>query len=873
MIGKTISHYKIIEKLGEGGMGVVYKAEDTKLDRIVALKFLTPQAIGSDEDKDRFVQEAKAAAALNHPNICTIYEIDEVDGRSFIAMECVEGQSLKERIGKGLLSLDEALDIVLQIADGLHEAHEKGIVHRDIKPANIMLTGKSQAKIMDFGLAKSPGRAKLTKTHTTIGTVAYMSPEQSRAEKVDHRTDIWSLGVVLYEMLTGRQPFAGDYEQAIVYSILNNSPEPVTALRSGLPMDLERIVNKALTKNADARYQHIDDMQVDIKSTRAESQTGDAQVIEKKPVMKLRIGALLSALVIVILLLTVLEYLWVRDDEKGLQIARTTPLTSAPGLETNPTWSPDGTRIAYESNESGNWDVWVHQLQAGRKVNLTADYDGYDGKPVWSPKGDRIAFISDRDEGGVFVMPSIGGIPRRVLQTKLSPFGPYFNLASPIEWSPDGTKLLCISLDGGMSTFPAEGGMPSALDLPGSKMFLDVAWSSTGDRIAATDITGTGTSVSTIYTMKPDGSYLQALTDGNYMEHYPVWSSEGDKLFFVSDRMGSRDVWFFSIDVNGGAAGPAKQLTSGVGVGTIALSADGKKLVYSKFIERSDIWAIPIGSDSMLTMDDAVRITSENDLIEFHSISPDGEWIVFDSNRSGNQDIWIMRKDGSGLRQITTHEAHDWFPQWSPDGERIAFYSIRSGNRDIYTIPVLGGVITQLTTSPELDWTPVWSPDGRELAYSSGYYPDNTNLWIVPSDGGEPRQLTFAESPDAFPVWAPNGRTIAFARGFVTYVELYLLAAEGGEPVKLTDNQWAFLAPQFWSKDGGTIYTVGMREGHIGDALWAISTTSGEARSLVDFKGSLSEPYYALSMDGERLYFTMWERLGDLWMAELSVEE
>ncbi len=873
MIGKTLSHYKILEKLGEGGMGIVYKAEDNRLDRTVALKFLAPQAIGSDEDKERFMQEAKAAAALNNPNICTIFEIDEVDGQSFIAMECVEGVSLKTRIGTGPLKVDEALGVAQQIAAGLHEAHEKGIVHRDIKPANIMITGKGQVKIMDFGLAKSPGRAKLTKTHTTVGTVAYMSPEQSRGEKVDQRADIWSLGIVLYEMLTGRLPFAGDYEQAVVYAILNNSPEPVTALRSGIPLELERIVNKALSKKPDERYQHIDDMLVDLKSIQAESQTGGMRTIDKKPSMKLRVGALLVSVIVVVLLLTVLEVLWVRDEQIVLKITRTTPLTSAPGLETNPSWSPDGTRIAHESNESGNWDIWVQQLHAGSKVNLTADYEGYDGKPVWSPKGDKIAFISERDEGGVFVIPAIGGIPRRAMQVEFSPYGPYFNMASPIEWSPDETKLLCITLGGGMFTFPTEGGNPSALNLPRSHMFLDVAWSPVGDRMAATDVTGTGSSVSTIYTMKPDGSDLHSITDGNHMEQHPVWSTGGDKLFFVSDRMGSRDIWFYSVDANGRASGPAKQLTSGVGVGTIALSVDGKKLVYSKIIERSDIWAVPIVPNKILTMNDAIRITSENDLIEFHSISPDGEWIAFDSNRSGNQDIWIMHKDGSNLRQITTNEAHDWYPQWSPDGERIAFYSMRSGNRDIFTIPVLGGAVRQITADPEDDRLPMWSPDGREIAYLSGHYPNDSSIWIVSSDGGEPRQLTFGEPQDGYPVWSPDGRTIVFGRSFVTYTELYVVSSEGGEPVKLTSLEWVFLAPRLWSKDGGTIYALGARRGFVLDALWAVSADTGEARCLLDFKGSLSEPYFAMSMNDERLYFTMWERLGDLWMAELSVEE
>ncbi|MEE9168121.1 MAG: protein kinase [bacterium] len=275
MIGKTISHYEILEKLGAGGMGVVYKAQDTKLDRFVALKFLPPHLSQSEEEKKRFIHEAKAASALDHPNICTIYEIDETeDGQMFIAMACYEGESLKDRIERGPLPLDECIDIAIQAAQGLAKAHSKKIIHRDIKPANILLTEDGQIKIVDFGLAKLAGRTMLTKEGATLGTVAYMSPEQAQGEQVDHRTDIWALGAVLYEMVTGRQPFAGDYEQAVVYSIINEDPEPLTGLRSDVPMALEQVVNKCLDKNPEERYQHVDEMPADFRSLRKELEPG-----------------------------------------------------------------------------------------------------------------------------------------------------------------------------------------------------------------------------------------------------------------------------------------------------------------------------------------------------------------------------------------------------------------------------------------------------------------------------------------------------------------------------------------------------------------------------------------------------------------------
>ena len=266
MIGKTISHYKILSKIGEGGMGVVYKAEDLKLRRTVALKFLPPELIRDEAATKRFMHEAQAASALQHHNICTIHEIDEApDGRLFIAMDCYEGETLKQKTANRPLAIDEAIDIVVQVAEGLGEAHGAGMMHRDIKPANVMLTDKGIVKILDFGLAKLGGQTKVTKTGTTLGTIAYMSPEQARGDKVDHRTDVWSLGAVLYEMITGRPPFRGDYEPAVLYSILNENPEAMTALRSGVPLELERVTNRCLAKDPAERYQTAGDFSADLR--------------------------------------------------------------------------------------------------------------------------------------------------------------------------------------------------------------------------------------------------------------------------------------------------------------------------------------------------------------------------------------------------------------------------------------------------------------------------------------------------------------------------------------------------------------------------------------------------------------------------------
>jgi serine/threonine protein kinase len=287
LIGKTVSHYKIISKLGEGGMGVVYKAEDTKLERTVALKFLSSQSLGSQDEKSRFVREAQAAAALDHPNICTVYEIDEAGGHTFISMAYVDGGSLKDRIDQGPLDVAETLDIISQVAMGLAKAHEKIIVHRDIKPANILMTRDGIARIVDFGLAKLEGRTKVTRAGTTVGTVAYMSPEQARGDDVDHRTDIWSLGVMLYEMLTGVRPFPGDHEAAVIYRIVNEDPAPLDDHREGISSELQEIVNRALAKDASGRYGSVIEMLEDLQRVAGEVTAG-------APAMNAVIGRLLE---------------------------------------------------------------------------------------------------------------------------------------------------------------------------------------------------------------------------------------------------------------------------------------------------------------------------------------------------------------------------------------------------------------------------------------------------------------------------------------------------------------------------------------------------------------------------------------------------
>jgi Tol biopolymer transport system component len=294
------------------------------------------------------------------------------------------------------------------------------------------------------------------------------------------------------------------------------------------------------------------------------------------------------------------------------------------------------------------------------------------------------------------------------------------------------------------------------------------------------------------------------------------------------------------------------------------------KLAYTKVVERSNIWSIPIVPDRTLTLDDALPITSENNYIEIISVSPDGKWIAFDSNQRGNQDIWVMRKNGSELRQLTTNTAHDWAPCWSPDGRQIAFHSLRRGNRDLYVMPVSGGAVTPLTSHSAEDFIPIWSPDGEKIAFASNRS-GNMDVWVVPSSGGESIQLTFHEAQDFLMLWSPDGKQLVFSSKRTGRCELFLIPSEGGNPVQLTQGAWLEFSPHFWTADGQTIYATGQGgPGNEGSNMWAISVSDGTARPLMDFRGSLKELSHWLASDGERIYFPLWERVGDLWVAEFS---
>jgi len=482
MIGSTISHYKIIEQLGEGGMGVVYKAEDLKLERSVALKFLAAHLLNDDEAKARFLREAKAAAALHHPSICPVYEIDEVDGKTFLAMAFLKGETLEDRIAKGPLPLKDALDIARQVAEGLQAAHAEGIVHRDIKPANILVSPEGRATIMDFGLARLTEASKLTRADQTVGTAAYMSPEQMQGGEVDHRSDLWAHGCVLYEMVAGARTFQGEYAQALAYEIVNQAPEPLTAVRSGVPMELEFVVGKCLEKDAASRYQNASEIAVDLRNLQDKLKSGRSTILRTaslatgvpatlstgqtlSPIEALPSDAVVvrrsrQRLLQILLAVTVVALfglLFVYTTEAPLEKKPVRRFSFAPParLDTGRTTagvaiSPNGRHIAFSAAGS----LWVQDLDQDEPRRLA----GTEGAllPFWSPDSELIAFAA-------------GGELRRIsVQGGASGFICPLPSALFYEgtWSPNGESIVFSSGTGGPAVLhevSSQGGPPDVL--------------------------------------------------------------------------------------------------------------------------------------------------------------------------------------------------------------------------------------------------------------------------------------------------------------------------------------------------------------------------------------------------------------------------
>jgi serine/threonine protein kinase/Tol biopolymer transport system component len=889
MVGRTISHYKILSRLGAGGMGVVYKAEDTRLERPVALKFLNLATDTGDESRARFEREARAAAALDHPNICTVYEIDEAEGRPFIAMAFLEGETVQQLAEKSPLTIDDVLELGVQVAKGLAAAHEKGVVHRDIKSANLMVvratTGSEpQLKIMDFGLAQlAAGAAKLTQDGSTLGTAAYMSPEQSRGEKVDQRSDLWSLGVVLHEMLTGQMPFRGEYQQAVVYSILHEEPQPITALRSGVDLELERIVLKTLQKDQEDRYQSAVDLLVDLRALKKQRDSGATQVGKSAYVTAVappaaagsamrsaptdgsgsaqrfsrwkQYGIIGVAAVVLVTLGALATRLWgpYSPADRSLPPA-VTPITSDAGTESFATFSPDGSQVAFvwDGQSQDNPDIYIRIVhEGGQPLRLTSD-PAPESSPAWSPDGRSIAFVRhQRRESAVFLVPPIGGTERKLTDIAIR------GRVTPdrlLAWSPDG-QTLAIAQQGGPGPGPGGpgGGPNGAWDPNAPARARPPAEGSRPeqppdrpppDRQRDPRRRGNPGGIR-LYDVQSGQSTQLDLTgmsgDRRARVHSPVFSPDGAHLAFVQGAGPlAGDIYVMPAD-GGGTPRPVTDDESQIQ--GLAWAEDGSIVFSSDRAGVTRLWRARVGPLGGAVL--PVLGPGENATLP--ATAKQGRRLAY-TRAERDLNVWQLDvghgPDMMKPKAIVASTRQDHSPQFSSDGSRIAFVSDRSGSNELWVADAEGSSAVKLTSyGGPIVASPSWSPDGAEIALQviSG---NRFDVDVVPVSGSSTRRLTKGDAGGSLPFWSHDGEWIYVtlredglckipARGGEVVHESHRLASEGGSAQESMDGTLLYFAKR---RFGGGLWQVPV-EGGAEIALPREVMPAGRGRWVVTEKG------------------------------------
>jgi len=758
--GRTISHFRIGERLGSGGMGVVYEAEDIRLGRPVALKFLAPELVRDPAAKARFLTEARAASALDHTNLCSILEIGESeDGLLFVAMPRYDGESLERRIDRGPLPVEEALDITVQAARGLAKAHAHGIIHRDVKPGNLFVTRDGVVKILDFGIAKLTGETGHTKLGAILGTPFYMAPEQALGETVDARADVWSLGVVLYEMLAGRRPFTGGTGAAVVHAVLHRAPEPLTSLRPEVPAAIDRLIGSMLAKDPGQRPDAAEVL-AELRNALGIPTTGSLSAsVHRRPRRRLgwpgwaaAAGAAALAAGIAFGILA-----WLRGGAApALLPGQIVRLTDLQGSETFPSLSPDGTYFVYTKIDD-NADLFLQRLAEGTPFNLTAGSPADDYQPAFSPDGQQIAFRSDRDGGGIFLMGATGESVKR-----LTDFG--YNPA----WSPDGREI-AVSTEGAFD--PRTRSSTSQIVLvdvaTGTQRPLAVpdgiqpAWSPHRLRIAFWGLAQPGNR-RVIWTILVDGGSPVPVVDDAFYNWSPAWSPDGRFLYFASDRSGSMNLWRVAVDERSGRVSGTPQpiTTSSEWSALPSLSRDGHRLIYATDSSRSFVELVPFNPETAQAAGPPTLVYQGARAIRSCDVSPDGAWLALGASVPV-EDLFLIRADGGDLRQLTNDPARDRTPYWSPDGSRLLFASNRSGKYEAWTIRPDGSGLTQITHLPEPVAYPFWSPDGRQIGF---YYSSHgTALLDLLRPQSPPRVLPPVEGGQIFDgsAWSGDGGSLA----------------------------------------------------------------------------------------------------------------
>lgn len=767
MIGTTVSHYQVLEKLGEGGMGVVYKARDLRLDRLVALKALHPERVADPDRRRRFVQEARAASALNHPSIVAIHDIDEVDGVQIIAMELVSGPTLAALLARGPLRLSEALRVASQIADALARAHAAGIVHRDLKPANVMVSEDGLAKLLDFGLAKlvqpsgfgerradAETEVAPTAVGFVIGTAAYMSPEQAEGRPVDARSDVFSFGAVLYEMLAGRAAFARETTTATLAAVLRDEPEPLL----GVPSELERIVARCLRKDPARRFQSAADLRVSLDEVREELDSGlrAARGARRRRARWVWVLAPAAAAGLVA------GGLWLgRRVGPAAAVQPPVPLTSSVGLVQSPALSPDGKLVAFSWNgeREDNFDVYVKLVGAGVPLRLTTDPDT-DQAPAWSPDGTMVAFLRGfgSSHPAVIVVPAMGGPERKVAQGLFAP---------SLTWSRDGASLIVARREAddrahGLFVLSLATGESRRLTQPPPE-----AWA--GDVSPELSPDGRTLAFSRAFTrvnsqifllslsadLRAEGEPRQ-LTRESTTANDPVWTADGTRIVFASGAMGSAsNPRLRVLPATGG--GVAEPVPYGEG-GEAPTIAAPDRLVFVRWVRDENIWRLPLPDGGR-----AERFVYSTRRDIEPRCAPDGRHVTFTSDRSGSHQVWLCNVDGSDPRQLTSlGGTMTSGARLSPDGTRVVFLSSQDGQFELYLTSPDGRAPQRLTDNQAHDSAPSWSRDGSWLYFASNRE-DGFQIWKMAPEPGAPAVRVTRDGGYAA-LESPDGRTLYYAR-------------------------------------------------------------------------------------------------------------